>query len=67
MSTWTLICPPVNPFSPLEAIDAWIAYLEPRAQAVPDDEGFRQALESARRMRADVAANWIPKTDANHL
>jgi hypothetical protein len=59
--TMTLVCPPISPWSSLAEIDAWIAFIEPKVQAAPDDEGLRDALDSARRMRAFVAASPRPE------
>lgn len=45
---YTLVDPPVTPYSSLGELRAWVAECEAQARANPDDDGWAQALEQAR-------------------
>ncbi|GMV55037.1 MAG: hypothetical protein AMXMBFR6_08420 [Betaproteobacteria bacterium] len=51
---YTLVDPPVTPYSSLAEIRAWLDTCRTRAAAQPDDEGWRAAVESAMHMLASA-------------
>lgn len=48
MSGYTLIDPPVNPFSPVDEIEAWVRHCERQVADEPDNEQWRAALRDAK-------------------
>ena len=62
--SYTLVCPPVNSFSPLVELQAWHKERAAAAKKAPNDAGLTIALEEAVEMLADAHARQNGKNDA---
>ena len=52
---YTLVDPPVTPFSPADEIAAWVARCRAEVEARPDDLGWRHALAEAEALMLAAA------------